>query len=124
MKGIQAHVQGRGNNATLVLTIPLGQSQGFSKSGRSTIIATTQGNCSLSEITNLKKDRSIQFGLNVFDYSQKKVKTRTKAQVIRDEVEKAKKVLERDKHYHENQAQQVDESTYPENETQEIEAPF
>jgi hypothetical protein len=122
VKGIQAHVNGRGNNATLVLTIPLGQSQGFSKSGRSTIIASTQGNCSLSEITNLKKDKSIQFGLNVFDYSQKQVKTRTKSQVIRDEVKKAKEVLEKDRLYHENQARQIEESFDSESDTEQ--APF
>jgi len=65
MKGISASVQ----NGVLILHITLAQNNGLSKSGRSRLIATTEGNVRLDEISGLKKHRKIYLGLNLFDYA-------------------------------------------------------
>lgn len=81
MKGIQASI----NNGELTLVIPLAQDFGLSKSERTRIIASSQGNVSLSEISGLKKHKGIFFGLNIFTYKGGQVKRRKASEVRQDQ---------------------------------------
>jgi len=65
MKNVAVQIK----NNKLVLKIDLSKSHGTSKSGKSNVIATTEGNI---EVTG---HQDVKFGLNVFQYQPRKKAT-------------------------------------------------